>query len=176
MTRCSTDTPTLAPQPPQRIDAWARASSASEPEARATADGGGTFILLIGGGRPVVYACIHVRSIQSLSVHSHPPSLAFDSRAIKPREATHVSMSPPPMSPRKVDCGMKGASASPRSECLRLFVSGVPWRTAKTPAFGRGCSSTAATSPAAKTPGVLTDSSVGWTAMKPLGSRARLVS
>ena len=76
------------------------------------------------------------------------------------------------MRPRKVLCGTKGAVGSPRSVRRRLAVSGGPCRTAKTPALGRGCSSTAATSPEAKTSGVLVDSSDGWTAMKPSLSRA----
>ena len=50
------------------------------------------------------------------------------------------------------------------SSCLRrLAASGGPCRTAKTPALGRGCSSTAATSPEAKTPAQLVEASVGCT-------------
>eukprot|EP00962_Isochrysis_galbana_P043364 scaffold16492_cov90-Isochrysis_galbana.AAC.1 len=56
------------------------------------------------------------------------------------------------MSPRKRCCGSNGSSGLPSSLARRLFARGGPWRTAKTPAFGRGKASTDATSPAAKTP------------------------
>ena len=58
---------------------------------------------------------------------------------------------------------MKGCSGWPSSCLRRLAASGGPWRTAKTPALGRGCSSTAATSPAAKTAAQLVEASVGCT-------------
>ena len=80
------------------------------------------------------------------------------------------------MRPRKEYCGTNGTSVWPRARRRRLAASGGPCRTAKTPALGRGYSSTAATSPAAKTPGQSVDSSVGCTAMKPAASRARPVS
>mmetsp|Transcript_27184 Transcript_27184/g.64733 ORF Transcript_27184/g.64733 Transcript_27184/m.64733 type:complete len:307 (-) Transcript_27184:513-1433(-) len=80
------------------------------------------------------------------------------------------------MRPRKDDCGVKGCSGWPSSCLRRLAASGGPCRTAKTPALGRGCSSTAATSPEAKTPAQLVEASVGCTAMNPCGSRARPLS
>ena len=49
-----------------------------------------------------------------------------------------------------------------------------PWRTPKTPALGRGCSSTAATSPAAKTAAQLVEASVGCTALVRVGVRVGL--
>eukprot|EP00967_Tisochrysis_lutea_P128652 scaffold220343_cov25-Tisochrysis_lutea.AAC.4 len=58
------------------------------------------------------------------------------------------------MRPRNLDWGSNGSSGLPRSLARKFFVRGGPWRTAKTPALGRGYFSTAATSPAAKMPGM----------------------
>ena len=69
-------------------------------------------------------------------------------------------------------CGWNGRSLSPSSARRRFAASGLPWRTANTPAFSRGCSKTEATSPAAKTPGCEVDCSVASTAMKPVPSTA----
>mmetsp|Transcript_12669 Transcript_12669/g.38709 ORF Transcript_12669/g.38709 Transcript_12669/m.38709 type:complete len:262 (-) Transcript_12669:1588-2373(-) len=163
MTRESTVAPTLAPQPPQRMDACERALSASAPAAVASSLGGPLSIPILVGS-PVVYAAIHVRSIQSFRPQSH-----FASRQRGPLEATQPP-SPVPMRPRNLDWGSNGSSGLPRSLARKFFVRGGPWRTAKTPALGRGYFSTAATSPAAKMPGWETDSRVGCTATKPAPS------
>mmetsp|Transcript_63408 Transcript_63408/g.125410 ORF Transcript_63408/g.125410 Transcript_63408/m.125410 type:complete len:205 (-) Transcript_63408:178-792(-) len=126
ITRLSTETPTLAPQPPHRIEAWESASRASCPEASATGGGSAASPLIpippvdIGGGNPSWYPYIHVRSMWSLSVHSQ-----LASRAIAPREATHAP-SPSPMRPRKEDCGTKGARGCPRRDRRKLLARGMP--------------------------------------------------
>mmetsp|Transcript_11578 Transcript_11578/g.34105 ORF Transcript_11578/g.34105 Transcript_11578/m.34105 type:complete len:739 (-) Transcript_11578:200-2416(-) len=164
ITRESTVAPTFAPQPPHRIDACESVRNASSPAAAATS---GTALASGAAsicGRPLVYAAIHVRSIQSLRPHSHAAS-----RQSGPLEAT-APPSPVPMMPRKRSCGVKGSSGLPSSLRRKLVARGGPCRTAKTPAFGRGCLSTAATSPAANTAAALTDSSVSPTATKPRSS------
>mmetsp|Transcript_15699 Transcript_15699/g.52895 ORF Transcript_15699/g.52895 Transcript_15699/m.52895 type:complete len:266 (-) Transcript_15699:762-1559(-) len=96
-------------------------------------------------GRPLVYCHIHLRSIQSLRSQSH-----FACKARSPREATAVS-SPQPKRPKKSDCGMCVTESAPVSSATMFVYKSMPAMTAKTPAFGRGCPTTAQQSPAAKT-------------------------
>ena len=106
------------------------------------------------------------RSIQSFQRQTQAPSA--DQR---PREAT-AYRSPVLTRLRNRRCGRKGRNGLPRSARRRFAASGLPWRTAKTPAFSRGWSSTAATSPAANTPGCDVDCNVASTAMNPVPSTA----
>mmetsp|Transcript_3695 Transcript_3695/g.14947 ORF Transcript_3695/g.14947 Transcript_3695/m.14947 type:complete len:366 (+) Transcript_3695:975-2072(+) len=164
MTRLSTVAPTLAPQPPQRMGTARIAASASAPAAAAAGGGATSFCFM---NSSLLYLSIHARSILSFIVQHQPPSSA------KPPLDSTAYLFPVVMSPMKVFCGAKGLSASPSATRRRFSASGMPWRTAKTPALGRGCSRTFAQSPAANTPGWEVLSRVGCTATKPSPSVAR---
>ena len=101
--------------------------------------------------------CIKRRSIQSFQRQTQAPA-----KSNAPREAT-AYRSPVLMSASQWRCGRYGTSGWPKSAWRRLRASGMPMRTANTPAFSRGRPSIWATSPLAKMRGSVMDCSLALT-------------
>mmetsp|Transcript_2022 Transcript_2022/g.4577 ORF Transcript_2022/g.4577 Transcript_2022/m.4577 type:complete len:258 (-) Transcript_2022:371-1144(-) len=140
----------------------------SGPAARAIFDASSSFLPPIMSGKSA-YIFIHLRSILSFHRHNFSPTGPNPPKDILPYDKT-ADLSPVVINPKNTLCGVKSTSASPSNARRRFFSSGGPCRTANTPAFGRGCFNTLATSPAAKMFLCDVDSSVGLTAMNPLSS------
>jgi hypothetical protein len=83
------------------------------------------------------------RSIQSFQRHISRP------RSAHPLRVATAYRSPVLIRLRNARCGRHGSASRPLSTRRRLRSSGFAARTANTPAFGLGCSTQLATSPAA---------------------------
>ena len=168
--RKSNSLPTFEPHPPQRIAGEARAPSSAPadptPDRGAAAGPRGPAPSPSIEGKSV-NSRMNRRSIRSFHRQTQRPL------TVSPLRAPTAWRRPVEMRLRYSRCGRKPTRGRPRRRRCRLRASGIPWRTANTPAFGRGWPRTAAMSPAAKTSGWLSVCNVSRTRMKPRSSTSR---